>query len=122
MVKVEEIIYFKNSKHESQSVLSTDHHRRENPINKFRKVTEKDNFLILASDGLWDFLSDTECVETLAPHVADPAADLSQILMDKVIERAAKEARLNVKQLTQLPAGSVRRRLHDDTTVVVVRL
>ena len=54
--------------------------------------------------------------------MSDPNADLSQILLDKVIERAAKEARLNVNQLKQLPAGSVRRRLHDDTTVVVVRL
>ena len=41
---------------------------------------------------------------------------------DAVIEKAARESKLTAKQLRALPAGSVRRRLHDDCTIIVVRL
>lgn len=92
------------------------------PEIKVIDISSNDTFLVLASDGLWDFISDTEVAEMLHPYISNPSTNLAQLLLDKVLERAAKEAKLGLSQLKQLPAGNVRRRLHDDTTIIVIRL
>lgn len=51
-----------------------------------------------------------------------PNEKLAAALTDHVICQAAKESKMAPSQLRQIPPGNVRRRLHDDVTVIVVRL
>ena len=76
-------------------------------------------FLILASDGLWDFISPQEAVEFVANHHHQNPNDVSAMLVERVLQVAAAESRLTVEQLKALPLGA-RRNRHDDTTVVVL--
>ena len=76
-------------------------------------------FLILASDGLWDFVSPEQAVEFVANHSHDDPSDVSAKLVDRALMVAALDSNLSLEQLKALPIGA-RRRRHDDTTVVVL--
>lgn len=82
------------------------------------ELTARDRFVILASDGLWDFLSDEEAVEIVA-KCSDPS-HAAEDLVNTALVVAASSCGLSVKELLALPAGSQRRSRHDDTTVIVI--
>lgn len=84
-------------------------------------LDEDDKFCVLATDGLWDFLSDQEAVDVVASSVKDgvPAA-AAERLVQAALSKAAEEAGLTLPDLLALPAGRQRRSRHDDTTVVVL--
>jgi pyruvate dehydrogenase phosphatase len=83
-----------------------------------------DKFVILATDGLWDFLSDQEAVDVVsrctgAGQERDPHA-AAAMLVEAALQKAAEESGMNVDDLKNLAPGSRRRNKHDDTTVVVM--
>lgn len=77
-----------------------------------------DRFLILATDGVWDFLSDQEAVDIVKSCSDGKAA--AEMIVQRAITRAAEECNMTVDALKALPPGSKRRSLHDDTTAVVM--
>lgn len=81
-------------------------------------LTTHDKFIILASDGLWDFLSDEQAVEIVS-NCTDPKR-AAEALVNNALDVAAKNCDLNLEELMNLPAGSQRRSRHDDTTVIVM--
>lgn len=95
-------------------------------------------FIIIGSDGLWDYLTKDEAVKIVIDYlehgIGDRAAtskavDLStretqvaEVLVKRALQAAAKEAGLTIRQLYRLKAGKERRGYHDDTTALVVFL
>jgi len=78
----------------------------------------RDKFVILASDGLWDFISDDEAVQIVAQCTdRSQAADL---LVECALRRAATESKQSYEALLKLPPGRQRRSKHDDTTAVIL--
>ena len=84
-----------------------------------RKINSGDKFLILASDGLWDEMTEQEAAETIAS--ASSAQEAAERLLEKALNHAAESSRMTRESLTYLPLGK-RRSFHDDITVVVVPL
>lgn len=80
-------------------------------------VNNNDKFVILATDGVWDFLSDQEAV-TIVSNCSNQA-DAAQAIVEEVLRRAASECGVTVQELKEMPAGRRRRARHDDTTVLV---
>ena len=80
-------------------------------------IDRNDKFVILATDGVWDFLSDQEAVNIVSscPNKADAA----KTIVEEVLSRAARECGVTVQELKAMPAGRHRRSRHDDTTVLV---
>ncbi|DAZ92794.1 TPA: hypothetical protein N0F65_005798 [Lagenidium giganteum] len=84
-------------------------------------LEETDQFLIIGSDGLWDYLSNEEAVEIVQEHVANGHRErASRALVEKVLQKAAARYDMTYAELLSLPPGSHRRRRHDDTTVVIL--
>ncbi|RLN54572.1 hypothetical protein BBJ28_00021297, partial [Nothophytophthora sp. Chile5] len=85
------------------------------------KLEDGDKFLIMGSDGLWDYLSNEEAVQVVHEQMACGNQDLAgRALVERVLQKAAKRYEMTYQELLSLPPGSHRRRRHDDTTVVVL--
>lgn len=83
------------------------------------------SFLILASDGVWDFLSDQEAVDVVVGSIKAHNGDTSnaaQDLVNATLTRAAEINSMTLEELKAIREGSERRKKHDDTTAVVMFL
>uniref|UniRef100_A0A1J3G326 protein-serine/threonine phosphatase n=1 Tax=Noccaea caerulescens TaxID=107243 RepID=A0A1J3G326_NOCCA len=77
-----------------------------------------DQFLIFASDGLWEQLSNQEAVEIVQNH---PRNGIAKRLVKAALHEAAKKREMRYSDLNKIERG-VRRHFHDDITVVVLFL
>lgn len=98
---------------------------------KQRKITQGDQFLIMACDGLWDEVSSDQAVaiveKILLEH--EPSANIAEKLVQfalvKILRRLqVEEPELNLQDVEHLisipPGGEGRRGLHDDITVSIL--
>ncbi|CAM9914357.1 unnamed protein product [Scytosiphon promiscuus] len=83
--------------------------------------TTQDDFVVLASDGLWDHVSNIEAVEIVRKAAYDDGVPESagDRLVQRVLERAAENHGISVEELQEVPEGNRRRSMHDDITCVV---
>lgn len=77
-----------------------------------------DQFLIFASDGLWEHLSNQDAVDIVQNH---PRSGIARRLVKAALQEAAKKREMRYSDLKKIDRG-VRRHFHDDITVVVVFL
>ncbi|KAG6778001.1 hypothetical protein POTOM_017845 [Populus tomentosa] len=77
-----------------------------------------DQFIIFASDGLWEHLSNQEAVDIVQNH---PHNGSARRLVKAALQEAAKKREMRYSDLKKIDRG-VRRHFHDDITVIVVFL
>ncbi|KAF9679915.1 hypothetical protein SADUNF_Sadunf06G0065200 [Salix dunnii] len=86
------------------------------------RLSPKDRFLILSSDGLYQYFTNQEAVLEVGSFIAAfPEGDPAQHLIEEVLFRAAKNAGMDFHELLQIPQGE-RRRYHDDVSVIIISL
>ncbi|KAK9287368.1 hypothetical protein L1049_015785 [Liquidambar formosana] len=78
----------------------------------------QDQFIIFASDGLWEHLSNQEAVDIVQNH---PRNGSARRLVKTALQEAAKKREMRYSDLKKIDRG-VRRHFHDDITVIVVFL
>ncbi|XP_077226543.1 putative protein phosphatase 2C 39 [Tasmannia lanceolata] len=92
------------------------------PFTMHHRVSEQDLFVIMGSDGLFDFFSNDEAVELVHLFIqANPFGDPAKHLVEQLVLRAAENAGFSTEELMRIPAGR-RRKYHDDVTVIVIIL
>jgi pyruvate dehydrogenase phosphatase len=84
------------------------------------ELTENDEFIVLGSDGLWDWLDGFEVAEILDKFCNDKSKVLYE-LSTKALLRAASKVGMNIEQLEQIPI-TARRSIYDDISFIVVDL
>ncbi len=84
------------------------------------ELSEKDEFIVLASDGLWDWLDGYEVAEILEKFCLDGAKAIEE-LYKSALAKAADKINLSIDELEQLPM-SVRRSIYDDISIIIVDL
>ncbi|KAF5193376.1 phosphatase 2c protein [Thalictrum thalictroides] len=77
-----------------------------------------DQFIIFASDGLWEHFSNQEAVDIIQNH---PRNGSARRLVKAALQEAAKKREMRYSDLKKIDRG-VRRHFHDDITVIVVFL
>ncbi|XP_066305750.1 probable protein phosphatase 2C 28 [Miscanthus floridulus] len=82
------------------------------------RIQPNDRFVIFASDGLWEHLSNQEAVDLVQ---SSPRNGIARRLVKAAMQEAAKKREMRYSDLKKIDRG-VRRHFHDDTTVVVVFL
>ncbi|XP_010470032.1 PREDICTED: probable protein phosphatase 2C 23 isoform X2 [Camelina sativa] len=86
------------------------------------RLGSKDQFLILSSDGLYQYFTNEEAVSEVELFITlQPEGDPAQHLIQELLFRAAKKAGNNFHELLEIPQGE-RRRYHDDVSIVVISL
>lgn len=90
------------------------------PDIKIYELSTKDKYLLMASDGLWDFLKSSEIKDILRKN--DNIVKNSYNILSKCIYKAASEKKMTMEQLVEVPEGKLRRKLHDDITLIMVDL
>ncbi|KAI3995842.1 hypothetical protein MKX01_020377 [Papaver californicum] len=92
------------------------------PFLYHHRLGPKDRFLILSSDGLYQYFTNEEAVSEVELFIAtSPEGDPAQHLIEEVLFRAAKKAGLDFHELLEIPQGD-RRRYHDDVSIIVISL
>ncbi|CAK8531711.1 unnamed protein product [Lathyrus sativus] len=100
----------------SPPYISTD------PSLNVHKISPSDQFVIVASDGLFDFFSNEEVVNLVESYILrNPHGDPAKYLIEELVTKAADSAGFSTEELMNVPAGS-RRKYHDDVTVMVIIL
>lgn len=86
------------------------------------EISNSDQFVVLGSDGLFDFFNNDEVVRLVHSYiVSNPSGDPAKYLVEQLLVRAADSAGFTMEELMRIPAGR-RRRYHDDVTVIVIIL
>lgn len=83
-----------------------------------RKLKSNDLFLIFASDGLWEQLSDEAAVEIVSRN---PRSGIAKRLVRAALRAAARKREMRYEDIKRIQKGA-RRHFHDDITVVVIYL
>ncbi|KAF3649577.1 Protein phosphatase 2C 29 [Capsicum annuum] len=92
------------------------------PSLRHHKLCPKDQFLVLSSDGLYQYFSNQEVVCRVENFMEKfPDGDPAQHLIEELLFRAAKKAGMDLHELLNVPHGD-RRQYHDDVTVMIVSL
>ncbi|KAK1318899.1 Protein phosphatase 2C 32 [Acorus calamus] len=86
------------------------------------RLCSSDRFLVLSSDGLYEYFSNEEVVSHVAWFMENvPEGDPAQYLIAELLFRAAKKNGMDFHELLHIPQGD-RRKYHDDVSVMVVSL
>ncbi|GLT74146.1 hypothetical protein SLA2020_459600 [Shorea laevis] len=88
------------------------------PSISVHELQPHDQFLIFASDGLWEHLSNQDAVDVVQNN---PRNGIARRLVKTALQEAAKKREMRYSDLKKIDRG-VRRHFHDDITVVVVFL
>ncbi|KAG6651559.1 probable protein phosphatase 2C 46 [Carya illinoinensis] len=88
------------------------------PTISVHQLQPHDQFIIFASDGLWEHLSNQEAVDIVQNH---PHNGSARRLVKAALQEAAKKREMRYSDLKKIDRG-VRRHFHDDITVIVVFL
>lgn len=92
------------------------------PSLRHHRLCPSDQFLILSSDGLYQYFSNQEVVSHVENFMEKfPDGDPAQHLIEELLFRAAKKAGMDFHELLDIPQGD-RRKYHDDVTVMVISL
>ncbi|KAH7435423.1 hypothetical protein KP509_06G064400 [Ceratopteris richardii] len=83
-----------------------------------RFLVTEDQFLIFASDGLWEHITDQEACKFVQ---ANPQTGIAKKLVKIALQQAAKKREMRYSDLRKIEPG-VRRYFHDDMSVIVVHL
>ncbi|KAM7270173.1 hypothetical protein ACFE04_029387 [Oxalis oulophora] len=88
------------------------------PSIEVQKVYPEDQFLIFASDGLWEHMTNQEAVDMVQ---SSPRNGIARKLVKAALLEAAKKREMRYSDLKKIDRG-VRRHFHDDITVIVLFL
>ncbi|XP_074579611.1 putative protein phosphatase 2C 25 isoform X2 [Curcuma longa] len=81
-----------------------------------RTFLPQDKFVIFASDGLWEHLSNQQAVEIVHNH---PREGIARRLIRTALQEAARKREMRYADLKKVDKG-IRRFFHDDITVIVI--
>ncbi|RWW12305.1 hypothetical protein BHE74_00059621 [Ensete ventricosum] len=82
------------------------------------KLCPEDQFLIFASDGLWEHLTNEDAVDMI--HNT-PRSGIARRLVEAALQQVARKREMRYSELEKMARGS-RRHFHDDITVIVLFL
>ncbi|KAL0414726.1 UNVERIFIED_CONTAM: putative protein phosphatase 2C 40 [Sesamum radiatum] len=76
------------------------------PTASVHEISNSDHFVVLGSDGLFDFFSNDEVVKLVHSYISRyPFGDPAKFLVEQLAARAAESAGFSMEELMSIPAG-----------------
>ncbi|XP_062232490.1 putative protein phosphatase 2C 46 [Phragmites australis] len=92
------------------------------PCLRHHRLSSRDKFLILSSDGLYDYFTNEEVVVQVEAFTTKyPDEDPAKYLSHEILLRAANQAGMGFHELLEVQQGD-RRRYHDDVSIIIISL
>ncbi|KAB8097803.1 hypothetical protein EE612_026630, partial [Oryza sativa] len=92
------------------------------PYIRHHRLGAQDKFLILSSDGLYDYFTKEEVVAQVEAFTAGyPDEDPAKYLSHQILLRAANQAGMGFHELLEIQQGD-RRQYHDDVSIIIISL
>ncbi|CAM0958407.1 unnamed protein product [Alopecurus aequalis] len=92
------------------------------PFLRHHSLGPRDKFLILASDGLYEYFNNEEVVAQVEMFVTRyPDEDPAKYLSHEILLRAANQAGMGFHELLEVQQGD-RRQYHDDVSIIIISL
>ena len=97
-------------------------------------LNKNDKYLIIGSDGLWDYLNSKQISKLLVDFIEDRnkkfyenkiysnSDKIAFGLIEKVLEESAKKHNLDPLMILDIPLGKRLRRIHDDISIIICDL
>ncbi|CAN6289881.1 unnamed protein product [Urochloa humidicola] len=100
--------------------VGTDPYVSSTPALCHHRISAQDKFLVLSSDGLYQYFTNKEVVDEVEAFTAsEPDGDPAQHLVGELVIRAARKAGMASHELLDIPRGA-RRHYHDDVSIIVI--
>lgn len=84
------------------------------------KLEKEDEFLVLATDGLWDFLTSEDVSYIVSKN--KEKGKISKELLQTTLKLAAENQSISTDEVYSCKPGSDKRTIHDDITIMVIDL
>ncbi|XP_051208791.1 putative protein phosphatase 2C 46 [Lolium perenne] len=92
------------------------------PFLRHHCLGPRDKFLILASDGLYEYFTNEDVVARVEAFVTRyPDEDPAKYLSHEILLRAANQAGMGFHELLEVQQGD-RRQYHDDVSIIIISL
>uniref|UniRef100_A0A8R7NWQ9 protein-serine/threonine phosphatase n=2 Tax=Triticum urartu TaxID=4572 RepID=A0A8R7NWQ9_TRIUA len=92
------------------------------PFLRHHCLGPRDKFLILASDGLYEYFTNEEVVGHVEAFTSRfPDEDPAKYLSHEILLRAARQAGMGFHELLEVRQGD-RRQYHDDVSIIIISL
>uniref|UniRef100_A0ACD5TYG4 Uncharacterized protein n=1 Tax=Avena sativa TaxID=4498 RepID=A0ACD5TYG4_AVESA len=92
------------------------------PFLRHHSLGPRDKYLILASDGLYEYFTNEEVVARVEAFLTRyPDEDPAKYLSHEILLRAAKQAGMGFHELLEIQQGD-RRQYHDDVSIIIISL
>ena len=91
------------------------------PDIKVFDLNENDDYLLLASDGLWDNIKSRE-VKKLLHKGGDDIEKISYSILGLCLNKAATNVNMKIEDMLNIKVGKLRRNIHDDITMILFDL
>ena len=97
------------------------------PEIKIINLNENDKYILMASDGLWDFLKSSEVSKIIRNYEKEKIFNInlekiSYKLLDKILIRASQDAGISFDEMLEIKEAKKLRKIHDDITMILCSL
>ena len=101
---------------------------------KIFNLTSKDKYLVIGTDGLWDYLNSKEIAKLTKEflneenkyfeenNIIENSDKIAFGLMEKIIDKSSKKYGISSTDILDMKSGKKLRRIHDDITIIICDL
>ena len=123
--------HLKHKEFNTERSLYNSHHKSINetrmpyvlsyPDIKVFDITKQDEYLVVASDGLWDNVKGWEVGDVLLENKGN-ITHAAYSIVSLCLKKVAGMAKMKVEDVFKIPYGKRRRKVHDDITMILFDL
>ena len=91
------------------------------PEIKIFPITPNDEFILMGSDGLWDYMSSKEAAEIIQSKANSSTEEIKNCIFSNLMEKISKKNKIPIEKIMSMPNGPQKRSKHDDITFILFR-